>query len=146
MKEKIIAILGKTLPKGFNIIVSEYNGFGNDKYLKIAFSPNTKQTNNVRGQYPQLVSLSLCLHNMTLQPQIYGGNGGKCIYREIDPNHPKEKYLAMVSVNVPFRKPKKEEKFVLAAIERFAINYIKTLKENKEKLRYKDIVDYSFLD
>lgn len=146
MIDQIKTILETELPKGFNIIVSPYKSFYGSEHIKIMFSPNVEEINRVRGQFPQVVSLSLAVDKMELEGQIYGGNGGLCIYREIDPNHPKEKYLAMKSVKVPFRKPKKEGKFVLAAIKRFAQNYLKTLKDNREVLRYQDLVDYSFLD
>lgn len=145
MIEKVRNILEKALPDGFNIIVSEWKGMGST-YLKIMFSPNTVEINRVRGQYPQVVSLSLDLDDLTLEPQVYGGNGGRSIYLIPDENDPKERYLAMASVRVPFRRPKKAEKNVLMAIERFAVNYLKTLKDNRERLMYQDIVDYSFLD
>ena len=52
----------------------------------------------------------------------------------------------MVGIDIPFRRPKNTEEAVLRAIKRFAQNYIRILKENKDVLRYKDVVDYSFLD
>lgn len=147
MKDKVTAVLKSILPADFNIMVSvQTNSFDNSEYMRIGFSPNTKEINNVRGQFAQVVSLRLELPAMELQTQIYGGCGGGSIYRNIDENNPGEKYLAMKSVKIPFRKPKKEEKFVLKAIERFAQNYLIVLKENFDLLRYKEIVDYSFLD
>jgi|TARA_R110000796_G_scaffold59008_6_gene135969 hypothetical protein len=146
MKTQVQELLVSKLPKGFNIIVDERKSCFGGKYLKIAFSPNTHLINGVSGQYPQLVSLSLDLDDMELQTQVFGCNGGGRIYREVDKDHPRERFLAMVGVKVPFRKPKKETKFVLKAIERFVENYMKVLKENAEVLRYKSVVDYSFLN
>ena len=144
MKNKIEELLKAKLPNTFNIMVCEWKGFGGN-YIKVAFSPNTHQVNNVKGQFPQMVSLNLDVDTMELSPQSFGCNGGKIIYREVNKDHPKERYLAMKGIKVPFRMPKKEEKFVLRAIEKFADNYIKTLKDNFEMLRYKDVVDYGFL-
>lgn len=146
IKEQIEAILYKVLgDKGFVYYVEPYKGIFSDTYHKIWISCSSKTINQVRGQEPQAVSLALRNETMELYPQCYGGNGGNRIYREPDMNHPREKYLAMQSVKVPFKQPKKELKFVLSAIERFAQNYINTLKENKEVLKYKDLVDYDKL-
>lgn len=142
MKDQILNILNKTLPKQCFIVVNEYKGCFGTNYISIAFAANDKLINNVAGQYPQLVSLSLNLDSFKLSPQMYAGCGGQVIYREPNLNDPNEKYLAMKSVKIPFRTPKKEEKNILAAIERFANNWIKALKENKETLCHKDLVNY----
>ena len=146
MKQEVKNILENNLPKGFNIIVNERKTFYGTEALKIIFSPNTTQIHNVRGQFPQVVSLNLCLDKLELEPQSFGGNGGRLIYRDIDKNNPSEKYLAMKGVKVPFRKPKKEIEAVKRALKKFCENYIKTLQDNKEVLLYKEVVDYSFLN
>lgn len=146
MKTKVKELLENKLPKGFNIIVQERTDFMGGQNLKIGFSPNTIEINNVKGQYPQLVSLNLNLDTLELHPQVYGGMGGQSITRNINPDFPNEKYLAMKSVRVPFRKPKCEEKNVLKAIDTFIDRYMTTLRENFGLLRYKDVIDYSFLN
>jgi len=142
---KIKNILNSILPENFNIIVSPYKIMG-EEFIKIAFSPNEHAIHNVQGQYPQFVSLKLYIKDMELSSQVFGGHGGDRIYLNPDKENPKEKYLAMVGVKVPFRKPKNEEKFVLNAIEKFAQNYLKTSKDNRDRFRYPAVVDYSFLD
>ena len=143
MVTKIKNILTNILPENSNIIVSQRNNsFGGGAYIKIAFSPNTKQINDVRGQFAQVVSLKLQLDTLELTPQIFGGNGGKCIYRKPNLNNPKEKNLAMSRIVIPFRKPKTIEKNVLDAIKRFVENYIKALKENIDTLMHQNIIDY----
>lgn len=140
---KIESILKSVLPTETYIEVRSYKGAFSDEYIKIMFAAKDFLINNVSGQRPQAVSLCLCLTDLELTTQVYGGNGGQCIYREPNLEDPKEKYLAMKSVKVPFRQPKKEIVAVEGAIKRFAENWLKTLETNKNTLKYKDIVDYS---
>lgn len=146
MENEILAILKKELPENFNIIVKEGKNCFREPEIKIMFSPNTHEINRVKGQYPQVVSLLLDLTSMELNTQVFGCMGGGNVYRKPDLNHPREKYLAMARIKIPFKRPKKESKFVLSAIERFAKNYLKALKEHRETLMYQNEVDYSFLD
>lgn len=145
MKDKIENLLKKTLPVNCKIIVDQRENFFGGEYIKIAFACNGHNINGINGQYIQVVSLCLELDKMDLHIQVFGGNGGGRIYLKPDLNHPKEKYLAMVGVKIPFRKPKAEEKFVLNAIEKFAQNWIKALKDNIERLKYKEYVNYNEL-
>lgn len=138
--EKIEATIKDVVPSQTVVCVWEYKILG--RYIGIKFYPESKTIHNVNGQYPQVVSLSLSLDELELIPQIYCGNGGQCIYRKPNMDDPKEKYLAMQSIKIPFRKPKKEEKFVLAAIKRFAENWVKALKENVDVLTHQDYVNY----
>ena len=115
-----------------------------DTSIGIEFAANIININNLSGQKPQIVSL-LLHDDFDLNTQVFGGNGGGFIYRNINKEDPKEKYLAMKGVKIPFRKPKKEQKFVFNAIEKFAQNWVKALKDNFDALRYKDIVDYEKL-
>ncbi len=138
--EKIKTVLIKVLPSDTVISVWEYKVF--DEHIGIMFHPKSETINNVLGQYPQVVSLTLCLNDMDLQVQAFSGCGGNFIYRNINPDNPQEKYLAMKGIKIPFRKPKSEEKFILNAIERFAENWLKTLRENISVLKYQDMVDY----
>lgn len=145
IKGKIEAILNKVVPKFFHS-VSEYKSyFGDGKNLAIKIAASSDEINKVRGQYPQVVSLSLDLKTLELHPQVFGGNGGQVIYRKPNMSDPSEKYLAMKSVKIPFRTPKKEEELVLKAIEKFAENYKLALKENVDTLMYQDMVDYKDL-
>lgn len=140
MEQKIEKILKDVLPTDSKIsVVRKPDILGDGEYIKIAFCPNAETINNVRGQYPQMVALHLDLNTMELQPQIYGGSGGKCIYRKPDENH---SMLAMQRIVIPFRKPKREEKHVLNAIKKFAERWVQALKENKDVLMHKDLVDY----
>ena len=142
--KKIQDILNKELPSGCYIYVnSRPHAFGNGNSIAIMFAATDYNINQVRGQRPQAVSLSLDLNDMELIPQVYGGNGGRTIYREPNLNDPSEKYLAMKSVKVPFRQPQKNETAVLKAIEKFAQNWRKTIRENIDTILYKDLVDYS---
>lgn len=142
--EKVQSIIDKALP-GFYTAVSTWKGFEGTQYLKIVMAAKDHNIHGVEGQRVQVVSLSLNLRTLELQTQTYGGNGGGYITREPNREDPKEKYLAMKSVKVPFRRPAANEKDVLAAIERFAVNYKNTLIENKAVLTHRDLVNYDEL-
>lgn len=140
---KIEEILKTYLPSKTYIIVK--NGIsilGGHSVVKIIFSASDKAINGVYLQLPQIVSLQLDITDMELTVQAYAGSGGQRIMRKPNMNDPKEKYLAMKGVKIPFRQPKKELKFVYNAIIKFAENWIKALQENKEVLCYQDIVNY----
>lgn len=141
--EQVKTTIKNVVPSQTVVEVKERKNFFGGKYLMIFFYPESKTIHGVQGQYPQVVSLCLNFDDMELKPQVYGGNGGQCIYREPDRNHPREKYLAMASIKIPFRKPKPELKFIIPAIERFASNWVVLLKENKDKLKYQDYVNYN---
>ena len=144
MQTEILDILQKTLPPTFVYdAIERKQPLGNGSYIKIWAAASNIDINNVQGQKPQVVSLCLDIDTLELYPQIFGGNGGQCIYRKPNLEDSSEKYLAMKSVKIPFRKPQKEKSKVLAAIEKFFKNYVNTLKENKENLMYQNIVDYN---
>lgn len=147
VKTEIEKILEKNLPASTFKRVWIFRGMGTKNNIGIAFSASDYNINNVRGQLPQLVSLALWNWDdgLELKPQIFGGDGGQIIYRKPNMQDDREKYLAMKSVKIPFRKPKGELKFIYAAIERFCQNWVKTLKENRNELMYQDIVDYDKL-
>lgn len=142
--EKVEGILKKTLP-GFYIHVSESKGTFGGAYMRIAMAVRDTNINNVAGQKVQLCSLSLDLKTLELNTQVYGGNGGGAIYRQPNREDAKERFLAMKSVKIPFRRPACNEKEVLSAIERFAGNYKNALIENKDVLMYQEIVNYNEL-
>lgn len=145
LEDKINDILNEVLPsKAFRYVGLNERGFGGS-YIKIAFAANEININNVSGQKPQLVSLTLNLDGMELYPQCFGGNGGQSIYRKPNLELREEKFLAMKSVKIPFRKPKPEEKFILVAIRQFAQNWLHALNANREVLMYQDLVNYDEL-
>lgn len=139
--EKIKSILKNKLPKGSYINVHEGKLMG-EPYIKIFFAASNININGVDEQKPEAVSLILHTKTLELHPQVFGGNGGQCIYRKPNMEDGRERYLAMKNVKIPFKRPKAEEKFVLSAIERFAENWLNTLRENKEVLMYNDLVNY----
>lgn len=144
MKNEILELLAKTLPPTFVYdAVERKQPLGNGFYIKIWAACSNIDINNVQGQKPQIVSLCLDLSSLELYPQIFGGNGGQCIYRKPNLEDSKEKYLAMKSVKIPFRKPQPQPEKVLAAIEKFFKNYFLALKENKEVLMYQNLVNYN---
>lgn len=141
---KIKKQLEKILPNNAFIDVWKYKGMSSD-YIGIAFASKDVLINNVRGQRPDVVSLAIHLNDLELYVQGFGGNGGQTIHRKPNLDDPKEKYLAMKGVRIPFRKPKNNEIAILKAIEKFAQNWIIALKENKDKLCYHHLVDYDEL-
>jgi len=142
MVEKIEAILNEVLPaKAYRLVANTKSIFG-DPQIKIVIAVSDYQINGVKGQLVQVVSLLLWLNDMEIYPQVFGGNGGQFIFRKPNMNDPKEKYLAMKSIKIPFRKPKQEENFVLGAIKRFAENWVRLLRENREELMYQEYVNY----
>jgi hypothetical protein len=139
----IESVLNNVLPKGTYINVVENKGvFGGDQ-IKIMFAAGDYLINNVSGQRTCVVSLLLTLDDNELRPQIFGGNGGRRIYFKTDPNNPKHKFLALSGVDLPFRKPQPNEKAIMNAIKKFAENWLKAIRENKEFLTHTDKVDYS---
>lgn len=142
VKTEVENILNNSLPsKVFKYVGIKKNFYGG-YYLRIGIAASEHNINGVSGQKPQIVSLCLDFDEMELKPQIFGGNGGQCLYRKPDPNNPKEKYLAMCRVKLPFRKPKPELKFIYKAIEGFCDKWVKAINDNIDVLMYKDIIDY----
>ncbi len=133
----IKTLLEKTLPTDSFIEVSNYNGI-NSKFIAIIFASKDVLINNVRGQRPDVVSLAINLDDLDVYVQRFGGNGGQSIGIKPNLNDP----LAMTRIKIPFRKPKNEEVAILKAIEKFAQKWILTLKENKDKLLYHNLVNY----
>ena len=143
---KIMIILCEVLPKNvFKMLEERNNLFNKGKYFIIGFAASQYKINDIDFQYPQFVSLRLDIETMELHPQVFGGSGGQFIYRKPDMNCPKEKFLAMKSLKIPFRKPQENEEAVLRAIKRFGENWVQALKDNKEVLMYQNYVDYDEL-
>jgi len=146
--QDVKSIIESVLPNTFNIIVQERKSFYGDGYfLAIGTSPSKYEISGVRGQFPQLVSLRLRLEELELESSHFGGMGGGSFHRSIRPDlFPIEKYHALGSVKVPFRKPKKDLDSIYRAIKRFFERYLALLIKWGEDLRYKDKGDYSFIE
>ena len=143
MRTEIENVLKSVLPVCVPIIVQESkSSFGGD-YIKIAFSAKDFNINGVSGQKPQIVSLVFYPDRMELKPQVFGGNGGRTIFRKPNLEDSREKYLCMKSVVLPFRTPKPEKEAVLRAVKKFAENWLLTLRENRDVLMYQEYVDYN---
>lgn len=143
MAEQIEKTLREVLPSKTHIIVK--NGisiFGGHSTIKIMFSASEKQINGVHEQFPQVVSLMLDNTTKELSVQHYCGNGGNRIFKEPNKEDPKERFLAMAGIKIPFRKPKGEDKHIIEAVKRFGENWVKAIRENKEVLCYKTYVNY----
>lgn len=136
-------ILHDTLPKDAWRNVFLFKGW-KEEYVQITFAANDYKINNIEGQYPQRVSLVLDNDN-TLQVTSAAGVGGQKIWVIPNSDDPKEKFYSQIGVKIPFRKPKKVDKNVFEAIKKFAERWVETLKENRDRLKYQDIVDYDAL-
>ena len=148
LKTQIESLLKENLPSQVFIKVDvRKNFFSTDRYLKIIIYTSEKTINNVQGQYPDLISLSL-EEDLTLKFQNYGGCGGQSLYRNIDKSIEREKYMALGRDTITFRTPKKEEKAVLKALKSVCERYVSTLQNFKDRglLRSHEGSDYSFLN
>lgn len=145
LQSQIEAIIRKTLP-GFQFGISLHKEcIGTTEYLKIWMACSPVDINKVAGQKPQIVSLYLN-DRLELKPQIYGGNGGRVIYREPNKELREEKYLAMKNEVIPFRTPKPEIPKILKCIETFCKNYLELLRKHKSVLKYQtECGGYEFL-
>jgi hypothetical protein len=141
IKQQIEQLLSEKLGSNFPFSVSIYKYFSGVENLKIFWSCSTKTINEVRGQEPQAVSLSLN-SKLELKPQIFGGNGGRSIYRKPNRGLREEKYLYMQSIVLPFRTPKPEIDKVLACLSKFVESYKNALVNNIDTLMYQEMVDY----
>ena len=131
---KIEEAIRKEVPSATVVRVSKYDRIVPSLQIKM-FVPGPT-INNVPGQFIQRVLLILYLEDMELRPIFRG------IARKIDPNNPREKYLAQVGIKIPFRKPAQEEEAVIRACARFAKRWVEALRENVDVLMHQDLVDY----
>jgi len=131
---KIEEAIRKEVPSTTVVRVLKYGRIVPSLQIKM-FVPGPT-INNVPGQFIQRVLLILYLEDMELRPIFRG------IARKIDPNNPREKYLAQVGIKIPFRKPAQEEEAVIRACARFAKRWVEALKENVDVLMHQDLVDY----
>lgn len=118
-----------SLPKEILFSVKEYSMLGT-RFLAIKIYSSEYLINNVSGQHPDIASFSFNLENYSLQPQVFGGNGGQILYRSVDKNNPKEKYNALGSEKIPFRRSKiQNEQDFSKAVKKIGVNYMKTLNK-----------------
>jgi hypothetical protein len=122
LKNKIEQIVNDNL-NGFLVQVRERkNYFSKSNYIAVNIATSDFQINNVQGQYYN--NISFCIEeDLELRFQVFGGNGGQCVYRKIDKNIEREKYLALGREKISFRTPKKEEKAILNAIDGICKKY-----------------------
>ena len=125
MKQDFLKILDKTLA-GFHYSVQERKNCFGGEFLAINIATSDYAINNVRGQFYNNISMSLD-SDLELKFQIYGGNGGQSIYRTIDPNIEREKYLALSHEKISYRTPQKNKEAVLKAFQKVCERYIETL-------------------
>jgi len=137
MKEKIENIIKKVLPNFYYEVSEKNQPLSDGTYLKIVIAADSSNK-------AQMVSFSLS-DKLFLEPQGYGGYGGRCIYREPNKEVAEEKYLAMKSVKVPFKTPQRSEASVVKAFEKFCEEYRLLLIENINALCYRGLVDYAKL-
>lgn len=138
-KKHFEKVLNDTLPKFYTEVI-KYKHFDNSESLIILISAFNKLINNVKGQYPQLVSLIYDIDTEVLDLTYYQGCGGKSIYVKPQKNF----FLHMESIKIPFRKTSGLDKS-LRALEKFLMNYKKALSDNHNILMYQDIVNYDNL-
>lgn len=140
LKGEIFELIKLKIPHSF-VLVKSHSFLGID-YISIILSVSDHEINRVEHQFPQKVVLHLnVFENNRLDMELRAVENR--IYRNIRPDDPREKFLVMVGVKIPFRKPKNEKAAVMKAIEKYCDSYIQTLKDNLPELRYKDIVDYN---
>jgi hypothetical protein len=122
--EELKAHLTAVLPEGTTIVVRKGRStfFGPD--IRIMWSSYPKLGLN----NPDAVSFSLS-KDWEIEPQNYGGIGGRVVSRHIDPNNPDEKMLAYSHEKISWRKAKKNKAAVFAALERFAGRWVETLQK-----------------
>ena len=144
IKIEIEKILNEHLAKFPHAIEIRKECMGDEKYLKIWWSCSTTCINGVSGQMPQVVSFSLS-EKLEFNPQIFGGNGGRRIYRNINPLVQSEKYYAMIGIDIPFRTPKPDMKKISLCLVKFINDYKRILRENMPLMRYTELCDYNYL-
>lgn len=136
LKTKVLDILNKNLPNcAYRAVTNRVASYSGSEYLKIEFAMCEREL-PFNGR-PQQCSFVID-KELNLSPQMFGGCGGRTITRKPNKLNENEKWLACKSVPVPFRKPKKVQKNVLAALERFILLYCKMLKENRYELVWQD--------
>ena len=144
MKEKILQKIQSIVPNAF-VIVEDRKAFYGGNFLKIAIAGSDKLINNVKGQYPGLVSLSLDLDKKELSVQIYGGCGGQTLLVNVDKNDPAQKYNAYHGVRIPFRKPQPNDEKIVNAIGKFVQNWKDAIKSHLDRMPHAEMADWKKL-
>ncbi len=120
------------LTNNFNNIefsIKEYKLL-NSNYFQIVIADTYYNKNNIPLiERTNIITLSYCLDDNELKPQIYGGMGGETITIESD-----EKHLFCKYIQIPFR----SNRDTFKSLGNFIKNYQKLLRENATKLKYKN--------
>ena len=132
LHDLIEELLNNHLPKFYWKVVQRNFVIGEAFYLKIVIACNDYEINGVEREYPQKIEMH-CNGEYDLYLQQKFNCSGKHVI------------LKNGNIKIPFRKPRKTEKNVLKAFERFVIAYKQTIYENMPNLAYQDKVDYKSL-
>ena len=131
----------KTLPK-FHVELSGHHLFEAYKCIHVYISLTNHLINNVAGQYPQKVCFSLSViptlkevSNIWEMEFRIDGVWNR-IDRIPDPNHPKERYLAIAGEKFVFPVPNKVLSLpeLLRQLTKFCARYKQALADNRVKL------------
>lgn len=147
LQAKVIETLKNNLPAEIIFSVDiRTKVFSKGQFLKISIRTSDKLINGCEGMYPDHISLTL--DTLNLEFQIFGCSGGQWLYRKTDKNIPKERYNALGSEKITFRKPKPTEEAVLKALGVICERYVAMLQDFKNRglLQYENYTNYSFLN
>lgn len=97
-----------------------------DEFVKVGIRSSDFEINRVKNQYPDYVTFMI--RDKTVEFTAFGCMGGQTLHRRIDKNISREKYLALGSEKIPFRKSKfNDEKGLRKIIKRICERYVETL-------------------
>ena len=143
MKDELLSILNKVVPNAYFEVEDYHIPLGGGTAIRVFLAASSHEINQVKRQHPSLVSLLIHPEKLTIAPQVFCGMGGQNVYLIPDKNNPKERFLALASVRIPFRKPKNDKESVLRCFEKFVKNWKETLSANLERLPVYPETDYS---
>lgn len=120
-------VLRENLPTEIISSVTRFSVLGSN-CLAIKIYSSEYKINGVSGQHPDIASFLFDIDDKSLTAQAFQYQGGRKLYRKPDVNNPNEKYLALGSEKIAFRRPKiTDQKSFERAIKKIAENYMKTL-------------------
>lgn len=129
MVGKFKDILARKLPNCHTSVLNKV--MLGQQYVIIRISCSPYLINSVPDQTPQRVALTYDRKRLS--------SSSRTVYREINPDDPKEHFYVMKGINVPFKATSIN---VERALERFCDAYVDTLVANIDRLMYRDVVDY----
>ena len=136
LKDRFLKTLAQVLPDEALRSVHVTTMWDGTPVIRILIAAGHHSINAVDGQYPQRVSLAYTETDGLMTAGV-GGFSGNIIYRKPNLEHPREKYLAMVGVKIPFRRTKPgDHDAANRAVKRFAEKWLQTLKQYKPDLVY----------